>query len=44
MNVTLDLAAMEELVKIFQEALNVNASQDFLASIVKSVRIFNIFF
>ena len=40
MNVTLDLVAMEERVKTFQEATDVNASQDSLATTVKSVRIF----
>ena len=39
MNVTLDLVAMEERVKTFQEATNANASQDFSATTVKSVRI-----
>ena len=39
MNVTLDLVAMEERVKTFQEATDANASQDFLATTVKSVRI-----
>ena len=40
MNVTLDLVAMEERVKTFQEATDVSASQDSLATTVKSVRIF----
>jgi len=39
MNVTPDLVAMEERVKTFQEATNANASQDSLATTVKSVRI-----
>ena len=39
MNATLDLVAMEERVKTFQEATNANASQDFSATTVKSVRI-----
>lgn len=39
MNVTLDLVAMEERVKTFQEATDANANQDFLATTVKSVRI-----
>ena len=39
MNVTLDLVAMEERVKTFQEATDANASQDSLATNVKSVRI-----
>ena len=39
MNVTLDLVAMEECVKTFQEATDANANQDFLATTVKSVRI-----
>ena len=39
MNVRLDLVAMEERVKTFQEATDANASQDFLATTVKSVRI-----
>ena len=37
MNATLDLAAMEERVKTFQEATDVNAGQDSWASNVKSV-------
>ena len=37
MNVPLDLVAMEERVKTFQEATDVNASQDFWASNVKLV-------
>ena len=39
MSVPLDLVAMEEHVKTFQEATNVNASLDSWAMTVKSVHI-----
>lgn len=38
MNVSRDLAVMEELVRIWQEATDVNVNQDFWANTAKPVR------
>lgn len=41
-NVILDLVAMVELVRIFQEATDANAEQDSLVNTVKSVNNLNV--